>query len=125
MEILGPNLQYPGSDCGNQIRTADPGLDSSYAPGLISAARDAGDIGLCVSDPTVSGIDIYGNTRISASQACAIGAVERDFFETVAAGLTFDTKPELGNCLRWLLFFLMVLAFIIAILARLRKKSAQ
>lgn len=81
-------------------------------------------MGLCVSEPTVAGVDIYGNTRIGSGQACAIGAVERDLFETVAAGLTFDNKPELGNCLMWLLLFLLLLVFIIAILIRHRKKNA-
>jgi hypothetical protein len=54
-EIAGPNLQTPGSDCGTAIASRDPGLDDTYAPELFSAARGAGDFGLCVSDPTVLG----------------------------------------------------------------------
>ncbi len=121
--LVGPNIQNPGSDCGGQITTADPGLDGSYAPGLISAARDAGDVGLCVSEPTVAGIDLYGNTRIGAGEACAIGAIERDLFEAVAAGLTFDTRPELGKRVMWLLFFLLLIVFMVALFMRWWKAS--
>jgi hypothetical protein len=67
-------------------------------PTSLAFARDAGDIGLCVSEPTVAGLDLYGSTRIGADQACAIGAIERDVFEAVAGGLTFDTRRDLGNC---------------------------
>jgi hypothetical protein len=122
--ILGPNMQDPGTDCGSQIQTANPGLDGSFAPGLFSAARDAGDIGLCVAEPTVAGVDLYGKTRIGTKQACAIGAVERDRPETIAAGLTFGAMPELGDCLIWLLFFLLLLVFILAYLMRRRKKRS-
>lgn len=115
---LGPNLQYPGSDCGTQIQSADPGLDGSYAPALLSAARDAGDLALCVSDPVVAGIDIYGNTRIRAGQVCSIGAVERDLVEAVSAGLTFDKAKSFGNCLMWLLLLLVLLVFLFALFTR-------
>lgn len=122
--IIGPNLQNPGGDCGSQIATADPGLDGSYSPELLSAARDAGGFGLCVSEPTVAGVDIYGTTRIGGDQRCDIGAIERDFFETIASGLTFDTIRGLGQCLMWVLLFLLLLVFITAILIRLLKKKA-
>ena len=119
---LGPNMQHPGSDCGPQARVTDPGLDGSYAPALISSARDAGDTGLCVSETTIGGIDLYGNSRIGTGPACDVGAVERKVFDTLAAALTFDERPDLGDCLRWLLLFLMFLAFVVVLLIRWRRK---
>jgi predicted outer membrane repeat protein len=122
--ILGPNLQNPGGDCGGQIRIADPGLDGSYAPGLVSAARGAGDYGLCVSDPNVMGIDIYGSTRIRSNHTCAIGAIERDRAESVASALTFGTTHGLGQRLRWLLLLLILLTFLVAVFTRRRRRPS-
>jgi predicted outer membrane repeat protein len=128
--VIGTNMQYPGGDCGSQIQTTDPGLDGTYTPGLISAARNAGNIGLCISEPTVAGIDLHGSTRISADHKCAVGAIERDLLDSAAAALTFDHTQNFGHCLMWLLILLPLTAFILGFIWRIRKrrksaKSAQ
>ncbi|MGV9868907.1 hypothetical protein [Rhodococcus koreensis] len=122
--ILGPNMQYPGSDCGSQIQTVDPGLDATYAPALVSSARDGGDVSLCISEPTVASIDLNGRTRIAADQKCSIGAIERDLVDSIAATLTFNQKQGFGHCLMWLLLILMLLAFIVGLIWRIRKRRA-
>ncbi len=122
--ILGPNLQNPGGDCGGQIRIANPGLDGSYAPGIVSAARGAGDYGLCVTDPNVMGVDIYGSTRIRLDRTCAVGAIERDLSETVASALTFGSTHGLGQRLQWLLLLLLLLTFIVAVVTGRRRRSS-
>ncbi len=120
--ILGQNMQHPGSDCGSQIQTIDPGLDGTYAPGPISAARNAGEVGLCISEPTVAGIDLNGRTRISADRQCAVGAIERDRLESAAAALTFGHFQDFRHCLKWLLIILLVIAFAICLVWRMRKR---
>ncbi len=121
--LFGPNMQHPGDDCGSDIQSTDPGLDGKYAPGLVSAARDAGDFGLCVSDPTVAGVDLDGRTRIGAEKTCAIGAIERSVLDSVAAALTFNTQQEFGQCLVWILVLLLLVAAIIGfILGRRRRR---
>ncbi len=123
--VLGKNMQYPGSDCVSEIETADPGLDETYAPGLISAARNAGDIGLCTSEPTVGGIDLNGRTRLSAGGQCAVGAIERDRLDSAAAALTFGHTQDFRRSLLCLLGILLVIAFVVGLLWRRRKRPQQ
>lgn len=123
-EVLGQNMQYPGSECGSQIQATNPGLDGTYAPGLISAARNAGDVGLCISEPTVAGIDLNGQTRVSADRQCAVGAIERDRLDSVATALTFGHTTDFQRCLMWLLIVLLMIAFIVG-LVWFKKRRAK
>jgi predicted outer membrane repeat protein len=120
--ILGPNIQHPGSQCGSQIQSTDPGLDGHYAPGLISAARDAGDFGLCVTEPTVAGIDLLGRTRVGGEQKCAIGAIERNLPDTIASALTFGATQHFGPCFVWLLILLLLVAFVVGFMIWRRRR---
>jgi hypothetical protein len=123
--VLGRNMQYPGSDCGSQIQTTDPGLDATYTPGLISAARNGGDANLCISEPTVAGVDLNGRTRISAEHTCAAGAIERSLLDSAAAALTFDHIQDFRHCLMWLLIILLLIAFIVGFVWRIRKRRKR
>jgi predicted outer membrane repeat protein len=73
----GSNLQFPGRDCGDAIRTADPVLDAFYVPVVDSPARFAGNNQVCVEDPLVRARDIFGESRPEGPR-CTIGAIERD-----------------------------------------------
>lgn len=125
MLILGPNIQHPGSQCGGQIQSTDPGLDGDYAPGLISAARDAGDFGLCVTEPTVAGMDLLGRTRVGGEQKCAIGAIERNLPDTIASALTFGATQHFGPCFVWLLILLLLAVVVGFIIWRRRRRCAN
>lgn len=120
--ITGRNMQYPGGDCGNQIPTTDPGLDETYSPGLISAARKGGDINLCIAEPTVAAVDLNGHTRVSADHTCSVGAIERSLPDAAAAALTFNHVQEFNSCLIWLLIILLLIAFVIGFFWRRRRR---
>ena len=123
--ILGPNIQHPGNQCGSQIQSTDPGLDGDYAPGLISAARDAGDFGLCVTEPTVAGLDLRGRTRIGSEQKCAVGAIERDVPDAVASALTFGATQHFGPCFVWLLILLLLVALVVGFMLWRRRRRRK
>lgn len=70
----GPNLQFPGGECGGSIAVGDPLLDPMFVPAIGSPALAAGDGAIC-RIPPVGGRDVYWQPR-PRFQACSIGAVE-------------------------------------------------
>jgi predicted outer membrane repeat protein len=70
----GHNLQYPGSECGGTVASADPQLDALYVPQFGSPAYASGDNAICLAVP-ISSKDVYGAVRPQGG-ACTIGAVE-------------------------------------------------
>lgn len=121
--VAGRNMQYPGADCGAHIATTDPGLDDTYAPGLVSAARDGGDWALCTADPMVAGIDLYGNTRIASDHDCALGAIERDLLDSSASALTFGHVTKFTSWLAWLLLIVLFVAFALGLAWQYRRRN--
>jgi predicted outer membrane repeat protein len=111
----GRNFQYPGNDCGAAVAARDPGLDSQYAPGLISAARGAGDIGMCASDPQVRGVDLRGSSRLERGR-CDVGAIERPLPQTMASALGLGSGGDAAPRLLWLLVLLAIPLFLLALL---------
>jgi predicted outer membrane repeat protein len=111
----GRNLQYPGNDCGATVGAGDPGLDGQYAPGLISAARGSGDIGLCAADPQVGGVDLFGKPRLERGR-CDIGAIEQPLPQTFASALGLGSGPNAVPRLLWLLLSLVILLFLLGLL---------
>lgn len=71
---IGPNLQFPGAECGGSIPVGDPLLDPMFVPAIGSPALAAGDDAIC-HIPPVEGRDVYWQPR-PRFQACSIGAVE-------------------------------------------------
>ncbi|MFC0342372.1 hypothetical protein [Paracoccus niistensis] len=124
--ILGASLQDGGTSCGEGVATGDPGLDESYAPGLVSPARDGGTYALCLSDPLVLGVDLYSKSRSQGDGTCAIGAVERKRSEVLIAFLTFGAfeGDDGAAWLWWLLLLLALLAFLITFWRR-RQRSRR
>ncbi len=120
---IGPNLQSPDSTCGAAAQVKDPGLDSSYAPGVYSAVRGAGGWKLCITDPVVGGIDLLGHTRADGGGRCAIGAIERDFTEIVIAGISFGGIHVLPPCLWWCLAIFFIVIFLFSLLRRRKRTS--
>lgn len=116
--VLGRNIQYPGNDCGGQIQTTNPGLDGTYAPGLVSAARDGGDYGLCLSEPTVAGVDLDGQARVTRHHQCAAGAIERDLLDSAASALSFGHTGKSRNYLLLLFIVLLLIAFLSGLIWR-------
>lgn len=88
----GHNLQFPRADCGADIPTADPLLDSMFIPMIGSPARLAAQATACLQDPLVKGYDAYGGNRMSGS-ACSIGAVEEDL-QRQAMRLLAPRRPD-------------------------------
>lgn len=119
--IVGPNMQSPSNVCGDKVASVDPGLDGSYAPSIVSAARGTGDYGLCVSDPEVMGVDLYGTSRIALAQSCAVGAIERSRTEAVASALTFGSKNGRGPWLWWILALLLLAGLVAGALIQRRR----
>jgi predicted outer membrane repeat protein len=72
----GHNLQYPGSECGGSVASADPQLDALYVPRFGSPAYAGGDNAICLAVP-ISSKDVYNAVRPQGA-ACAVGAVEGD-----------------------------------------------
>ena len=110
----GHNMQYPGADCGPAVGARDPGLDGQYAPGLISAARGAGDTGMCAANPQVLGVDLYGRPRLQGGH-CDVGAIEQPLPPAVASALGLGSGPDAVPRLLWLVFFLVILLFLIGL----------
>ncbi len=102
---LGPNLQFPGAECGAGVAQAAPALDARFAPTGASPARDGGSTDVCASHDLVNGRDLYGDPRPAA--ACAIGAVEADRLRDLKERLPLGFGE--GDNWRWLL--LLLLAF--------------
>lgn len=83
----GPNLEYPGTNCGASIQGSDPLLESLGSQGgptptvafeSASPARDAGDNAICAAAP-VDGIDQRGRPRpLPVGGRCDLGAYELD-----------------------------------------------
>jgi len=71
----------------------------------------------------VAGIDLNGRTRVSADHQCAVGAFERDLFDYAAAALTFDHTQDFRHCLMWLLILLLLVAFTVGLVWRIRKRT--
>lgn len=109
----GHNIQFPGNDCGAAISARDPGLDGQYAPGLRSAARGAGDTGMCAADPRVRGVDLFGKPRLERGR-CDVGAIERPLLETAAAALGLGSGRGAVPRLLWLLVVLVILLFLLS-----------
>jgi len=110
----GRNIQYPGNDCGAAVAARNPGLDGQYAPGLISAARGAGDTGLCAADPQVRGVDVFGNSRLERGR-CDVGAIERPFPQAMASALGLGSGRHAATKLLWLLVVLVILMFLLGL----------
>lgn len=110
----GSNLQYPGTDCGGAAGGRDPGLDSQYAPGLISAARGIGVTRTCVADPQVQGVDLLGTARLQRGK-CDTGAIERPLPQTVASALGLGSSTHSVERLLWVLVFLVILLFLLGL----------
>lgn len=117
----GHNIQYPGSDCGAPAAVRDPGLDGEYAPGLFSAARGAGDIGLCATDPQVRGIDLFGKPRLEGGR-CDAGAIEQPVPQTIASALGLGSGRDSVLRLLWLLVLLVLLFFLFGLLWTVRRR---
>ena len=111
----GDNFQYPSNDCTASIAVSDPGLDDQYAPGLISAARGAGNIALCAADPQVRGVDLFGRSRLQRGR-CDAGAIERPLPETLASALGLGTGPKAVPRLFWVLLVIIVLLFLLGLI---------
>jgi predicted outer membrane repeat protein len=111
----GRNIQSPGNDCGAAVGARDPGLDGQYAPGLISAARGAGDTGMCAADPQVRGVDLFGKSRLERGR-CDVGAIERPLPQTVASALGLGSGSDAVPRLLWLLVLLVILLFLLGLL---------
>ncbi len=118
----GNNLQYPHDSCGGAIAARDPGLDSQYAPGLVSAARAAGNKLLCAADPEVEGVDLMGNARL----LCDVGAIERPLPQAMASALGLGGGSRgltrLVRLLVLLCLLLFLLGFLWAVLNRKRRR---
>lgn len=96
VDQIGHNLQYPGTDCGEAIASAESmlgPLDRDHAspalePGPGSPAIDAGNLLYCSSEP-VSGVDQRGKVRPTGGEAsCDIGALEAGSMHTPTPGYT-------------------------------------
>ena len=110
----GGNLQHPGIDCGVAAASQDAGLDSRYAPELLSAARGAGQVALCAADPQVRGVDVFGNPRLARGR-CDVGAIEVPFPESMASALGVPRGQQAVARLVWLLVLLALLLFLLAL----------
>lgn len=122
---IGPNLQHPGNACGAVAEARDPALDSAYAPGVLSIARNSGDYGLCVSDPLVFGIDLLGEDRTDSKGRCSIGAIEQDTPEAIASALTFGRARDNFPLARAVLWLIAVLALLVLMLSALKARKKR
>jgi hypothetical protein len=120
-EISGANLQSPGTACGATITSADPSLNSRFAPSLTSPARSGGTLATCAGHDLVGAIDLYGNPRGASS--CSIGAVEADLANDVIRTVGARHIPWLLTLVLILLIIALVLGVILGARCRRRRKS--
>jgi hypothetical protein len=94
--------QYPGKDCAAAIVRA--ARLSNYKPSAGSAEVSAGDVGLCLSEPQVAGLDLASTVRGKRGN-CSIGAYEPDPSVDPVFGWSVEENP-------WLRWIVMILVFL-------------
>jgi hypothetical protein len=123
---FGPNLQFPGNECGAGAMQGDPQLVSRFKPGSSSPARDVAAVAICLNHELVQGRDLYGHSRQGAE--CDIGAVEADIEQDVLSTLPFGigkgaTLTDLLCYLLWFSLLMFILGMIFYWLRRRRRRK--
>jgi len=104
------SVQFPSADCAG-VPVADPQIDDTYRPVLDGLASHAGNLAICISASLVAGLDLNSVSR-GTRGTCAAGAYEPDPRLDPVTGWSGET----GHWLRYIAFWLILLALFAGIL---------